>query len=226
MKYLAIIPARGGSKGIPRKNVLPVAGKPLISWSIEQALNTSQVDRVIVSTDDDEIAEISLAAGAEVPFKRPQELSGDRATTESAMIHAVEWLEVNEGYVPDAVILLQATSPLRMESSIAEAIKQFEATQSDSLISVVPFWHFIWRDPQSPQASYDIDNRPRRQDIKPEDVKYKENGSIYITKTPLLLKQNNRLGGKITMYVMPEVCQFEIDEPEDLIILENLMQRI
>ena len=113
MKYLAIIPARGGSKGVPNKNIKDIAGKPLIAWTIEQAVSSKKIDRVIVSTDCSEIAKIAVKWGAQVPFMRPGELANDTAATEPSLMHAVDWLKENEGYEADAVVLLQATSPFR-----------------------------------------------------------------------------------------------------------------
>lgn len=223
VENLAIIPARGGSKGIPNKNILPIAGKPLIAWTIEQALSSKSVSRVIVSTDSEEIAAISRKYGAEVPFMRPAELANDVAATEPSLLHALEWLKNHESYEPDNVVLLQATSPVRGPSTIDDAILTFSDSKADSLLSACEFWHFLWTNPESPSAGYDFKNRPRRQDIPASHVKMKENGSIYITSREILLSSQNRLGGKIEIFLMPEDESLEIDTHLDWALIETIL---
>jgi N-acylneuraminate cytidylyltransferase len=225
MSNLVIIPARSGSKGIPKKNIKFIAGKPLIAWSIESALSAAAVDRVVVSTDCTEIAQISKKYGAEVPFLRPDSLATDIATTESAVLHALLWLESNEKYIPDNTILLQATSPFRSEGSIDSAMKTFMSSEADSLVSVSEFWHFLWEGQSRVKALYDYKNRPRRQDIPPDQIKLKENGSIYITKTQALKRAKNRLCGQICTYIMKEEESFEIDNHLDWLLLETILNK-
>ena len=220
---LAIIPARGGSKGIPKKNIKLLAGKPLIQWTIEHALNSSCVSRLVVSTDCEDIADISTKLKAEVPFLRPNELSSDTASTESAILHCLEWLSLNENYQPDNIILLQPTSPIRSLDAIDNAFDTFLKKKADSLLSVSEFFHFLWEDKKNPKALYDFQNRPRRQDIEKKDIKLKENGSIYISTYENVYKNKNRLGGKIETFIMDEIESLEIDTDLDFKIVETIL---
>ena len=213
-KIIAIIPARGGSKGIPRKNIKSLCGKPLIAWTIIQAKNSKYISEVYVSTDDKEIADASKNYDCKVII-RPKNISGDSASTESALLHASEYLE----YDYDLMVLLQCTSPLRTTQQIDDAIKLLIDEKSDSLLSGYINDRFFWKDKKS--INYDYKKRPRRQDKEWEFV---ENGSIYIFKKKVLQEQKNRLGGKISQFVMPKWMSFEIDEPFDFELVEYLMK--
>jgi len=218
---LAIIPARGGSKGIPRKNLQVLGGRPLLAYSIEQARKTPAIDRVVVSTDDPEIAGVAMENGAEVVW-RPMEISGDCATSESALLHALDHLRTKEDYDPELVVFLQATSPLRQPDDIQNAITQLNVAGADSLFSACRVHGFIWRQDgqRLSSLSYDYGNRQRRQDLS-EDLM--ENGSIYVFKPWVLRQCNNRLGGKITVYRMHVLESLQVDEPGDLELMEILL---
>lgn len=222
---IAVIPARGGSKGIPGKNLKLLKGSPLIAHTIRAARRCESIDRVFVSSDDEEILAVSRAVGAEV-VKRPDELATDSASTEPALEHVVQTLE-EKGEMIDLIIILQCTSPLRNEEDIENALLLFNKMNADSLLSVCETHAFFWkRDMESGQAipTYDYHNRPRRQDIMPKDRLYKENGAIYITKRDVLMNQHNRLGGNIAMYVMPEHLSIEIDTEFDFWLCEEIMK--
>jgi len=222
---VAIIPARGGSKGIPRKNIKMLADKPLIAYSIEQALLSEHIDRVIVSTDNQEIADISLNYGAEVPFIRPKKLANDTAGTEPVLQHTVKYLEEKDNYNVDLIVLLQPTSPIRYAKDIDESINKLIDSKANSLLSVCQSHSFFWKETKEgkTEALYDYKNRPRRQDI--EEPEYKENGSIYVTERNILINKNNRLGGKIEKYIMDELKSLEIDEPYEFWLIEQIIKK-
>lgn len=214
MTTVALIPARGGSKGIPRKNLQPIAGRPLVVHSIDHARACAGIDRVFVSTDDDEIADVARRAGAEI-VRRPPELAGDTASTESAIEHALGAWKAS-GLVPDRIVLLQATSPFREEGQLARALVRFDALGCDSMLSVVTFHGFVWRtrpDGTAVPQTYDPVARPRRQDI--HDV-VRETGSFYVFTRALFEATGARLGGRMAAFEVPSADALDIDEPVDL----------
>ncbi len=224
MRTSVIIPARGGSKGIPGKNIKSLLGKPLILYSIEDALRSESVDGIYVTTDDQAIAEIGAQAGADI-ITRPESLSGDTATTESAVEHALS--VIPQDRKPDNIILLQPTSPLRPAGAIDKACRIFSENRFDSLLSISPTHRFFWKtDGKLAVPEYDYMNRPRRQDIKEEDIRYVENGSLYIFSHDNFKRTKNRLGGRIGYIIFPEKYSYEIDSVYDFRFLEILMNEI
>lgn len=211
-----MIPARGGSKGIPRKNLREVGGRPLITWTVEQALAAEADLHVLVSTDDEEIAEVARAAGADVPWLRPAALAADTAATEPTVEHAIGRVTEATGKEPEAVLLLQATSPIRLPGTLDRAVAQFRETGVDSLIGVIPRSPFFWWASDPPRADYDPAHRQRRQDMRPEQLRYYENGSLYLTRTSIYREQHNRIGGRIGLFVMNQVEGIDIDTLADL----------
>lgn len=220
---LAIIPARGGSRGVPRKNIRPLAGRPLLAHTIAHALAARSITRLVVSTDDAEIGAIARQNGAEVIW-RPAAISGDTATTESALLHVLDTLQAAGGYTPDLVVLLQCTSPLRLPGDIDQAVETLLESGADSLLSVVPFSRFLWRvgeDGRLQSWNYDYRRRPRRQEYA--SGLYMENGSIYVMRPRVLREEHNRLGGRIACYVMHPLTAVEIDALEDFALAEAIL---
>ena len=218
---VAIIPARGGSKGIPGKNIRLLNDKPLIAYSIEASCEAKMVDQVYVSTDDHHIAQVATDYGASI-IHRPPELATDTASSESALLHALEIIE-ESGTQPELVVFLQCTSPLRTSTDIDLAIQQLRDEKADSLLSVSPSHRFLWEEVNgwAKSINYDYRQRPRRQDMNPQ---YVENGSIYIFKPWIIKEYKNRLGGKISLFPMGEVATQEIDTPIDFEIAEFLLK--
>lgn len=221
---IAIVPARGGSKGIPRKNLIPLLGVPMLVYTLRASMGCDWIAKTLVSTDDGEIAEVARAEGAEV-VERPSELATDRSPTEPAVLHAMDWWKEREGSDPDWVVLLQPTAPLRDSSDIDQAFKILARTGADCVLSVRERREFHWEvrgDLGFPK--WDIANRPRRQDLAPDTI---ENGAIYITRSSLYRSGGNRLGGKIAVSVMPGERSVDVDEAEDIPLVEAyLRQRI
>jgi CMP-N,N'-diacetyllegionaminic acid synthase len=219
---VAIIPARGGSKGIPGKNLKPVCGAPLLAWSIMQANAAASVDSVWVTSDSDDILAVAREYGAH-PVRRPDSLSGDTASSESAWQHALQEIE-RSGVVVDFVIGMQATSPIRAPSDLDQALEKVRQANLDSLLTVTEVEdYFNWRlGPDGPESiNYDYRSRKRRQLI---EKSYLENGSFYIFRPSILRNFNNRLGGAIGMHVMERHKMFQIDNPEDIVLCEAIMR--
>lgn len=234
MKTLCIIPARGGSKGIPRKNIKLFLGKPLLAWSIETAIRSGVADRTIVSTDDEEIAAIAKKYGAEVPFLRPADLAMDSTPTLSVLQHAVHWLKENQGYSPDMVVLLEPTAPGRQPEHLQEAMQKLFAAGTDSVISIMESPHH-----HNPHWKLSMDDSGTLRFFTGESLKegitrrqnlpkvYMRNGCFYIFKTELLFgKEPNFYGEKVAGYLMDSSYFFDIDTPEDWKIAEEKMQKL
>ena len=220
-KVVAIILARGGSKGIPKKNVLNFAGHPLVAWSIIQAKNTNNIDQVYVSSDSDEILKIADKYGAKT-IKRPDEFASDIAKSEDAILHALEVLE--DEY--EIVIMLEPTAPLRDPKDLGNAVKMFRSENWDSCFSGATLQDFlIWKKDQNGDlisVNYDYKKQGPRQMREPD---YVENGAIYMFKPKIMLEEKNRFGGKIGIFPNHFWQSFEIDEPDDWNFVELVFNK-
>lgn len=223
---LALITARGGSKGIPGKNIKVLDGKPLLAWSIEAAVASSSVGRIVVSTDDEQVAEIGRAWGAETPFVRPTELAGDGSSHIDALVHAIEWLDANEGYRPEYVLTLQPTSPLRTAADIDAACAIAEANDADAVVGVEETHHhpFLVRKigPGGRLEEFmrtDIEYL-RRQDLP---AAYALNGAIFLNRRESLLRDRTFEPTAAYPYVMPADRSMQIDTPWDWFLMERVM---
>lgn len=223
---VGLITARGGSKGIPRKNVKLLAGKPLIAWTIEAALKSGKLSRIIVSTDDDEIIQVAQAWGAETPFVRPTEVSQDNSPHILAVEHAIHWLEEHEHTRPEYILLLQPTSPLRMAEDINAAIEIAAGNQAEAVVSISETKHHpyltkhilpngLLADFVSTDLSY-----LRRQDLPPA---YAINGAIYLNRSDSLLNARTFLPPNTYGYVMPLERSLDIDSPWDFYLTELIL---
>ncbi len=218
MKTLALIPARGGSKGVPRKNIKPLGGKALIEYAIELALASDLIDDVIVSTEDSEIAEIAEDAGAETPFLRPAELAGHSSPTVDVMFHCLSYLK-KQGRSYDAICLLQPTVPFRKLKDLDGALTVFANQTADSLVSVRPvphqynpYWLYIENGQENIITKAIPKAVTRRQNLPKA---YYRDGACYISKTKVLLKQKSIYGDTIQKYLMKQGVDINIDTLED-----------
>jgi CMP-N,N'-diacetyllegionaminic acid synthase len=229
-RILGLIPARGGSKGVPRKNVRPIAGKPLIAYTIETALQARDLfHRIIVSTDDTEIARIAAEHGAEVPFLRPRSLAGDAVATLPVVQHAVRWIEEEEGEPLEWICLLQPSDPLRIRDDIEAAIRLALQGGADSVISVVQAVSthpcLMKRIENNRLQPFCIEEKEgtRRQDLRPPA--YMRNGAIYLTRRDVVMHRNSLWGSVVRPLIMPENRSHGIDSEVDFHFVEFLLTR-
>ena len=228
-KTIAIIPARAGSKGIPNKNIQLLLGKPLLTWTIEAALQSKSLNRVIVSTDSEEIAAMARSAGAEVPFLRPSSLATDTANSMDVLIHACEWLSEHETYHAEVIILLQPTSPFRQASDIDAAIELLKEQSANAVISVCSAEiHPALTKKQLSDGTL-VDYVPsegeslRRQDLEPA---YAVNGAIYAYQREVLLEYRYYLPPGTLGYSMSVERSWDIDTPWDLRIAQHIAREL
>ena len=225
MQTVAFIPVRGGSKSIPLKNIKPFCGKPLVCWNIEALEACPLVDEIIVATDSDEIENVVLAGNYSKTkiYRRLAENACDTASTESVMLEYIKKVESRESRVErdDIFMLVQATSPLTQTQHFTEALQQYAKGEYDSMLTCVRNKRFFWN-ADGTSMNYDYIHRPRRQEF---DGMLMENGAFYINTVGNIIASGNRLSGKIGIYEMPEYTAFEIDEPDDWQIMENLMRK-
>lgn len=217
---IAFIPVRGGSKSIPLKNIKPFCGKPLVCWNIEALENCPEVDGIIVATDSDRIEETVTSRPYKKTkvYRRSAENACDTANTESVMLEYIRYARLP---ADDIFMLVQATSPLTETAHFTEALTMYGKGGYDSILTCVRNRRFFWNE-DGTSMNYDYRNRPRRQDFSGMLM---ENGAFYINKVRNILESGNRLSGHIGVYEMPEYTATEIDEPDDWIVLENLMRR-
>ena len=223
---VAVIPARGGSKGVPRKNVKLLAGEPLIGWTIAAALATRDVVRVIVSTEDPEIAEVARRCGADVPFVRPLELALDTATSIDVAVHALDWMQQTEHGEPAIVLWLQPTSPLRTTDDIAAAIALQQRTSAAAVVSVCAAAHPPqWLKRLGPRGEL-LPWQPGPEPERRQDTAslYQLNGAIYLVQTTALRQQRTFAPEGTLAYVMPMDRSLDIDTPWDFYLAELILQ--
>jgi len=229
MAIIGLIPARGGSKGIPKKNIIMCAGKPLLAYTAKAALSANCFDRVILSTDDVSIADVGREYGLEVPFYRPAEFATDEANSLSVMVHALDWLE-SYGTVVDAIALLQPTSPLRTVNHIVEAMKIFQTKKPDTLVSVMQVPHkyhpnalMHFEEGTLTPAVTASDMILRRQDVTPL---YARNGPAILILSASQIRRGSFYGGVTMPYVMSKRDSLDIDTAEDLELAATTLRQL
>ena len=222
MNILSIIPARGGSKGIRSKNLKIINQKPLLDYSVIASLQSKWINKTIVSTDDHKILRRAKKLGAEV-IERPKKISTDSASIELAIEHCLKYIKKNDNYVPEIIVLLQNTSPLRTSNHIDSALTSFFKNKYDSLLSGYNSHHFIWKrnNKTITPVNYNPKKRPNRQKFNNQFI---ENGAIYITKYELFKTSKCRISGRVGLYEMPQELSLDIDTKNDLSKVRKFMK--
>ena len=228
LEILAIIPARGASKRLPQKNIRPLAGKPMVAWTWDAARQAASIGRLIVSTDDEKVMEQARGAGVDAPFVRPAELASDTSLMQDVIEHALGWLKEKERYQPDAVLILQPTSPLRTGADIEEAVTLMKQRSADSIVSVClpahpPAWMkrvaddgrlLPWEEGKGPVPQ-------RKQELSQA---YALNGAIYLTRREVLLKEKTFYPAKTFAYIMPPERSLDVDTAWDFYLAELILK--
>ena len=222
--FVAVIPARVGSKEIKKKNIFPINGHPLVSYSIEAAKRSKFIKKIFVSTDGKDIAKVAEKYGA-IIIKRPKHISSNAAQIEPAILHAIRYVEKVYKEKIDNIVLLQPTSPLRRIDDLDNAINKFIKDKADSLFSCVNLHPHVWRDKNSKilPLGHNPSKRVNRQNMLHRDLI--EDGSIYVTKKKIYEIKKNRLGGKISKYIMENYSVFQIDTKNDLNFISTLLKK-
>lgn len=228
MNVLGLIPARGGSKGVPRKNIRLLAGKPLLAYTAEAALASQRLSRVILSTDDEEIAEVGRNCGLEIPFLRPAELAADTTPTLPVVQHALKFMET-QGERFDAVCLLQPTNPLRQTSTIDGCIDLLERAEADTVFTMLavpaehnPHWvYFPNSDGSLRLSTGEATPIPRRQELPPA---FHREGSVYVARRDVVMLQNSLYGARVLGFEIERSRSVNIDNLEDWTTAERLIQ--
>ena len=230
---LAVVPARGGSKGIPRKNLQLLAGKPLVAHAVEAGLAAARVDRVVCSTDDEDIAAAALQAGAEVPFLRPADLAADASEDWPVFVHALEWLAVHEDWRPDLIVNLRPTSPLRRPSHVDAAIELLLTTGADSVKAVSlarQHPHKMWLRTDSGlidpflKTPFRLERGPDVPRVELDDV-YWQNGVVDVTRRAVILEQRRMIGQRVAGLVTDAADSVDVDTPLDLKLAALLFEQ-
>jgi CMP-N,N'-diacetyllegionaminic acid synthase len=225
VKVLAIIPARGGSKGIPKKNLRKLAGKPLIEYTISAAKNSKLISKIIVSTDDKKIAKLSESLGVDVPFLRPKNISQDNSKTLDVINHSIDFLKISQDYIPDIVILLQPTSPLRTTRDIDKSIQLLKQKKCSSVISVKKI-------KEHPNAAFKLSKKNLKPVMKNFEQFYQRQkfpdlffptGGIYTFWYETLKNTKNIYGSQITPLIISDESMIDIDNPLDFFICESII---
>ncbi len=224
---LGLIPARGGSKGLPRKNIKLLLGEPLIAWTIKQALASRYLDRIVVSTDDKEIAEISKKYEAEVPFIRPKELAKDNAKGIDVVLHVIDWISENDEQKQyDLIMLLQPTSPLRKFEDIDKSIELLFLKKANAIVSVCEVDHHpLWANtlPENGCMKNFIRQEIMNKNRQKLPVFYRINGAIYLAYCDYIKEQESFFGENTFAYIMPKSMSIDIDSEVDFKLAETLM---